>query len=387
MRIALTCNFSPWSPYSGGGQRSTHALATALVQDGHDVSVVFTRTPWERFRVPDVAYQLRWASFFGLRSRRAAPLRPLNAISVLAVLKELHRERPLDVVHGNGEEVVLAASWGREAGVRVVTTPRYPNYPAALLQPRGTHRLGRLRVAVTDTKYLLLGRAARASTWCCPTSQHAARLVERALGVPSAQISVIPNGVSQVFFEHAWSAPSAAPWLFFGRLAHDKGVDTLLQALAQAPGKRTLTVVGRGDQGPSLKRMAHDLHLSDRVVWRDWLDESELARELSRAQLAVLPSRHESFGNAMAEAMAVGTPLVSTRAGSIPEIVEHEVTGLLVAPDDPAALHQAITRIEHDTELAQRLGAAGRERMRANYSWQAVARRYARLYAERPALS
>ena len=382
MRIALTCNFSPWSPYSGGGQRSTHSLATALVREGHDVSVVFTRTPWERFAVPSVDYQLRWASFFGLQSRRAAPLRPLNAISVLAVLKELHRERPLDVVHGNGEEVVLAASWGREAGVTVITTPRYPNYPEALLRPRGTHRLGRLRVAITDTKYLLLGRAARASTWCCPTSQHAAELVERALGVASARISVIPNGVSQVFFEHAWDAASAAPWLFFGRLAHDKGVDTLLQALARAPAERTLTIVGRGDQGPAMKRLAHDLNVSDRVTWRDWLDESELARELSRATLAVLPSRHESFGNAMAEAMAVGTPLVSTRAGSIPEIVEHEVTGLLVPPDDPEALHQAISRLAGDTGLAARLGATGRERMRANYSWQAVAQRYARLYTQ-----
>jgi len=380
MRIALTCNFSPWSPYSGGGQRSTHALATALVREGHDVSVIFTRTPWERFAVPEVEYQLRWAGFFGLKSRRAAPLRPLNALSVLAAMKALHHERALDVVHGNGEEVVLAATWGRQAGVTVVTTPRYPNYPAALLDPRGASRAGRLRIAITDTKYPLLGRAARASHWCCPTSEHAARLVERALGVDPAKLRVIPNGVSDAFFQHAWTRPNSAPLFFFGRLAHDKGLDTLLQALARAPGERTLTVVGRGDQGPALKRMAHDLGVEGRVFWRDWLDESELALELSRAKLAVLPSRHESFGNAMAEAMAVGTPLVSTRAGSIPEIVEHEVTGLLVPPDDPDALHQAITRLEHDTELADRVGAAGRERVRANFSWQAVARRYLELY-------
>lgn len=382
MRIALTCNFSPWSPYSGGGQRSTHALATALARDGHDVSVVYTRTPWERFAVPEVEYHLRWASFFGLKSRRAAPLRPLNAVSVLGAIKALHRERALDVVHGNGEEVVLTAGWGLEAGVVVVTTPRYPNYPAPLLRAGG--RLGRLRVAITDPKYLLLGRAARASTWCCPTSEHAARLVEHALGVEAAKVSVIPNGVSNAFFEQEWKPSSEAPLLFFGRLAHDKGVDTLLRAVAQAPGARKLTIVGRGDQAPALKRLANDLGLRERVVWRDWLDEAELARELGRSRLAVLPSRHESFGNAMAEAMAVGAPLVSTRAGSIPEIVEHEVTGLLVPADDAAALHQAIARLEHDAPLAARLGAAGRERMRARFSWQAVARRYAELYGRRP---
>jgi len=190
--------------------------------------------------------------------------------------------------------------------------------------------------------------------------------------------------VSDAFFEHEWAPPDAAPLLFFGRLAHDKGVDTLLQARARAPGARQLTLVGRGDQGAALKRMASDLGLGGRIVWRDWLDEAELARELSRCKLAVLPSRHESFGNAMAEAMAVGVPLVSTRAGSIPEIVEHEVTGLLVPADDAGALHQAIARLEHDPALSARLGAAGRERMRANYSWQAVARRYVQLYSKRP---
>lgn len=385
MRIALTCNFSPWSPYSGGGQRSTHALATALVREGHDVSVVYTRTPWERFAVPEVDYRLRWASFFGLKSLRAAPLRPLNAVSVLGAIKALHRECAIDVVHGNGEEVVLAADWGREAGVVVVTTPRYPNYPAPLLRAGGPRRLGRLRLALTDPKYLILGRAARASTWCCPTSQHAARLVERALGVETTKIAVIPNGVSNAFFEQKWAPASTGPLLFFGRLAHDKGVDTLLRAVAHAPGERTLTIVGRGDQAPVLKRMARDLGIGERVVWRDWLDETELARELGRCKLAVLPSRHESFGNAMAEAMAVGAPLVTTRAGSIPEIVEHDVTGLLVPPDDVGALQQAIDRIEHDPALAARLGAAGRERMRAQFSWQAVAGRYSELYRERPA--
>ena len=380
MRIALTCNFSPWSPYSGGGQRSTHALATALGREGHDVSVVFTRTPWEHFEVPRVEYALHWASFFGLRSRRAAPLRPLNALSVLSAVKALHSERPLDVVHGNGEEVVLAASWGRESGVPVVTTPRYPAYPRALLNPGGPGRFERLRLTLTDPKYLLLGRAARLSSWCCPTSQYAASLVERALGVRSEKLAVIPNGVSEVFFEHAWDPPSAAPFLFFGRLAHDKGVDVLLRALARTPGEQKLMIVGRGDQGPELKRLSSELGLRERVVWRDWLGEAELARELSRARIAILPSRHESFGNAMAEAMAVGTPLVTTNAGSIPEIVEHEVTGLLVPSDDPEALQAAISRLEQDPVLGRRLSAAGRERMRQSFSWQAVARRYLQLY-------
>lgn len=384
MRVALTCNFSPWSAYSGGGQRSTHALATALAGAGHEVHVVFTRPPWEHFEVPAVDYTLHWGAFFGLRSRRAAPLRPMNALSVARVVKKLHAERALDVVHGNGEEVVLVAKWAQRQGLAVVTTPRYPNYPAPLLAEGGPGPLQRLQLAVTDPKYLLLGQAVRASTWCCPTSEAAARQVERALRAPRERIRVVPNGVAPAFFERKWSPEPDAPILFFGRLERDKGLDVLLRALARHEPTLRLLVVGRGDEGDDLRQLAGELGLGERVDWCDWLDETELARELGRCKMAVLPSRHESFGNAMAETMAAGAPLITTTAGSIPEIVEHEASGLMVKVDDIDALAAAIQRLVDDTALARQLGATGRERMSARFSWQAIALRYIELYRTRP---
>src|SRR3954451_18857742 len=68
MRCILTVNFSPWSRYSGGGQRSTHNLARALVKRGHEVTVVFTKAPWEQVPLPpDLPYQVVWAALPGVR--------------------------------------------------------------------------------------------------------------------------------------------------------------------------------------------------------------------------------------------------------------------------------------------------------------------------------
>lgn len=384
MRVVLTSNFSPWSAYCGGGQRSTHALATALAREGHDVTVVFTRPPWERFRTPSVEYKLRWASFFALRSRGSAPMRPLNAISVAREVRRLHQEAPLRALHGNGEEVLAAVRWARSHGITVVTTPRYPSYPEPLFKQNGPGWMQRTRLCITDPKYLLLGRAVRQSTWCCPTSQYAAQLVLRGLAAPPDRLRVIPNGVSDVFFDTCWAARHDAPILYFGRLALDKGLDTLLRSFAKGGRSRRLLVIGRGNEKVRLRRLASELGIAEQVAWLDWMGESELALQLAGCSMAVLPSRHESFGNTMAETLAVGAPLVTTRAGSIPELVQHEVTGLLVPVDAVDVLHGAISRLESDSSLARRLGAAGRQRMLADYRWRPVARRYAKLYATNP---
>ncbi len=381
MRLVLTTNFSPWSAYSGGGQRSTHELAAALAEAGHDVSVVYTRPPWESFPTPNTAYRIHWATFFDVKSRRAAPLRSLNALSVAQVVRELHRASPIHALHGNGEEVVLAARWARSRGIPVVTTPRYPDYPKAMLREDGPGTFELVRLWLSEPKYLVLRQAVRFSHACCPTSAYSAAQVAVALRADARKLIVVPNGVSAVFFEKRW-APSAQarPLLFFGRLERDKGLDVLLAALARGHAERRLLVVGRGDESASLRQQAAELGLAGRVEWREWLGPAELADTLANCAMAVLPSRHESFGNAMAEAMAIGAPLVSTRAGSIPELVQHEETGLLVEPNDPEALESAISRLEQQRELGKHLGRAGRERTQATYGWSIIAQRYLDIY-------
>lgn len=383
LRIALTCNVSPWSAYSGGGQQATHHLAEALVRAGHDVHVVYTAAPWERVR-PDQPprYWVHWATFFGWRAQRRSPLRPLNAVSVALTLRALHEEAPLDVVHANGEEGALLPLLPFRDRVRFVVTPRYPHYPNALMELRPLRRgLLHAWLWLAHTEYALFGRALRAADVVCATSRSGGRLVQRVFDVADERLRVIPNGVADDFLETRWTPPpSGAPLLFFGKLEDDKGVDTLLEALArlERPGLRAV-VVGRGGAERRLREVARYHHLADRVRFVPWAAPRDLALRIAGARAVVLPSRFDVAGNTVAEAMAVGAPVVTTRTGSLPELVEPDRTGLLVPPDDPVALRDAIAALLDDPALAARLGAAARERVR-DRSWDAVAARHEELY-------
>ncbi|HEY2734224.1 MAG TPA: glycosyltransferase family 4 protein, partial [Polyangiales bacterium] len=131
-----------------------------------------------------------------------------------------------------------------------------------------------------------------------------------------------------------------------------------------------------------LQSRVRELGLGARVHFLTWLDAADLAQLVRRASFAVLPSFEESFGNTMAEAMALGVPVISTRAGSIPEIVEHDRTGLLVTPGNGAELGSAIGALAGDVALRQRLGAAGRAFVANELSWEATAHRFERIYEE-----
>jgi len=383
MRVVLTCNFSPWSAYSGGGQRSTHNLARALVRRGHRVAVVFTKAPWERVVAPgDLPYRLVWAALPDLASRRQAPLRPLTALTVARfVWGELGRGG-IDVVHSQGEEAAALPLLRRRWNFGLVVTPRYPSLPEPLLRPQGPTRAELARLGLLHAKYLTLGAALRGADYCSPPSFYAGELMRRAYGLDVERVRPVHNGVPEEFLEYRWRPGGEdRPLLFFGRLSESKGVDTIIEALSllgrAAP--RAL-IVGRG---PDRDRIAAEIAargLGGRVELRDWADHHELGRLLEGASAALIPSREENFSLAVLGCLAVGTPLVTTPVGGTPEVVEDRVTGLLVRPGDAAGLAQAIAELRRDRGLSRRIGRAGRRLVRSRFTWDAAAARFEALY-------
>ena len=381
MNVILTTLFSPWSAYSGGGQQSTHNLAKALSRRGHTVTVVYAKPPWERVDVPnDLPYTVRWATLPALRSRRDATLRPLAAVSVARTVRGLLG--PDTVVHSQGEEGALLPYLRRRHPFPFLLTPRFPSLPAALLRPTCSV-FQKLALALLQPKYLLLGAAVRGADFCCPPSAFAADLVQRAYGLAPARLRVVPNGVSDAFLQvERVEEASKGPIVFFGRLARAKGVDLLLEALAllmKVPSP--CLIIGRGEEAAALSQQVRRLGLESKVQLKGWRAPSEIASILARASMAVLPSREESFGNAIAEAMAAGTPVISTRVGSIPEVVVHEQSGLLVAPESPHALASSIQRLTQAPLLAEQLGRGGQRRVRSLFTWDVAAQRFESIYA------
>jgi glycosyltransferase involved in cell wall biosynthesis len=200
---------------------------------------------------------------------------------------------------------------------------------------------------------------------------------------PNLNIEVIPNGVDPNRFR-----PPAEPldewgpkWLFVGRLQRQKGVDTLLSALARLPrGRRgRLSVVGDGPLKPDLQRLAASLGLADDVDFMGWRSRSAMPGVYQAHQAFILPSRDEGMPNALLEAMAGGLPAIASRIAGNEELVVDGRTGFLTPVDDAESLARAMTRLADDPETARRMGRAARERAVGRYSWTRSAEAYLNL--------
>jgi glycosyltransferase involved in cell wall biosynthesis len=111
------------------------------------------------------------------------------------------------------------------------------------------------------------------------------------------------------------------------------------------------------------------------------VSRSELVREFAEADFLVLPSRFEPFGIVLLEAMAAGLPVIASRVGGIPEIVTEEETGLLVEPDNPDRLADALWLLCQDESLRFSMGRMARERVK-RYAWDSVIPRILSVFAE-----
>jgi glycosyltransferase involved in cell wall biosynthesis len=153
-----------------------------------------------------------------------------------------------------------------------------------------------------------------------------------------------------------------------GRLTPVKDVETLLDAFrrlsAQQPHSR-LILVGDGPARPALEAQVRQHGLSDRVRFAGHCED--VAPWLGITDVFVHASLMEGTSNAVLEAMAVALPVVATAVGGTPEVVEHEVTGLLVPPASASALSAAMAHYGTDEQARQAHGAAGRERAQTHY--------------------
>ena len=194
---------------------------------------------------------------------------------------------------------------------------------------------------------------------------------------PQSPITIIPDGadVYGITPKESYAPQSEVSLLYVGRLAKQKGLDVLLQALARLGSalKWRLTLVGDGPEWPVVAAQAARLALIDRVAFHGWQGWSELPEIYRNADIFVMPSCDEGMPAALLEAMASGLPVVGIRAGGMGEAVLHGKTGLLAPPHDDAALADALMTMIADPSLWQAFGHAARARIESYYSWTVVA--------------
>jgi glycosyltransferase involved in cell wall biosynthesis len=141
--------------------------------------------------------------------------------------------------------------------------------------------------------------------------------------------------------------------------APDLVLEAFAAALKEYP-HLTLTMLGGGPLRQELEARAAALGIAEMVAFHDRVDPEESVRRIAGSDIMVMPSRRESFGVAAVEAAACGVPVIATRIGGIPEVVEDGVSGILIPPDDCRGLAQAILRLAKDGNLRAAMGQAGR---------------------------
>jgi alpha-maltose-1-phosphate synthase len=254
-----------------------------------------------------------------------------------------------------------------------------------------------------------LGGGYALSSWCERVSvESAAAVIAVSCGmrsdilasypaVAADRVRVIRNGIDTRQYspdpgtgvlERYGIDPGRPSAVFVGRVTRQKGLPVLLRAAQRLdPAAQLVLCAGQADT-PELESEVTELvrHLQatrSGVIWvPGMLAKPEVIQILTHATVFACPSLYEPLGIVNLEAMACGTAVVASRVGGIPEVVADGQTGLLVPPDDPAALADAINALVRDPVRAAAMGQLGRERAAAEFSWATIAAQTAELYAE-----
>jgi alpha-maltose-1-phosphate synthase len=253
-----------------------------------------------------------------------------------------------------------------------------------------------------------LGGGYAISSWCERTAiESAAAVIAVSAGmrsdilmtyprVPADRVHVIHNGIDAVQYapdrgrdvlDRYGIEPGRPSVAFVGRVTRQKGLQVLLRAAERlAPEAQLVLCAGQADT-PELQATVSEMvdHLRatrSGVVWLPgMLEKPEVIQILSNATVFACPSLYEPLGIVNLEAMACGTAVVASAVGGIPEVVADGTTGLLVPPDDERALADAINALIADPARSTELGARGRARAVAEFSWDSIAAQTAGLYA------
>jgi glycosyltransferase involved in cell wall biosynthesis len=203
------------------------------------------------------------------------------------------------------------------------------------------------------------------STQIVPVSQAASEDLRTVYREPEHKLRVFRNAVADPLAPTPTNGNSASRRLVvcIARLSPSKGQDVLIRAAALLQDRQVpfqLVFIGDGPARDSYTRLARDLGVADRCMFAGSLGHAEVLNRMRAATVSVLPSRSDNCPLVIIESLAVGTPVIASRVGGIPEVVRDGVDGFLVAPDDPQALASKLNSVLTNDNLARQLRANAR---------------------------
>jgi D-inositol-3-phosphate glycosyltransferase len=399
MKIALVSEHASPLAVLGGvdaGGQNVHvaALATALAEDGHTVTVYTRRDD------PSLPERVAFADGVDVVPVDAGPAGPVPKDLLLphmgafadALAAAWIADRP-DVVHGHFWMSGLATlDAARRVDIALGGHLPVTQTFHALGVVKRRHQ-GLKDTSPAERSWLEPDVARRVDTVIATCSDEAFEL--KAFGVPSSRIAVVPCGVDTAHFTPDGPAAPRTERLrvmTVSRLVQRKGVGIAIEALAKlvAAGVDAELVIvgGAGDathleDDPEVARLqavidAEDVR--DRVTLAGRIEHDDLPRMLRSADVVVCAPWYEPFGIVPLEAMACGIPVVASSVGGLIDTVVEDVTGVHVPPRDPQGVADALEALLADPERRKRYGRAGRRRATSRYSWHRIAAQTVRVY-------
>ena len=360
MNILLHCVYFP--PEVGGLESHVFYLARGLVKKGHRVDVVTSRSlrgvpsqeEMEGIRV--------WRTWFPARNPLGWSLHSLGSIPQT---RRLAREA--DIVHAQAFASVLPGALGR----RVSGAPLVATFHTSHFLTRAEKGLWRP----------VLGSLVRTADHALAASEEIARVAERL--APGTPVEPLTNGVETEFFRRVEPAlpPAVRPRIVVPRRLFPKnGVEYMIRAMPFILHDLEVeaVLVGDGPERSRLQQLARKLGVEERVSFLGKRPHHEMPGLLSSADLAVVPSLMEATSVAALESMACELPVVASRVGGLPEIVDEEV-GALFEAGNAQDLARAVVELLQEGELPSK-GARGRERVQARWSNERLVERHLEIY-------
>ena len=226
---------------------------------------------------------------------------------------------------------------------------------------------------------------------CC--SDYMVSHVRWAFGLPPDKQVMIPNGVNTDVYAEAQSKdltqfrrrfalPGERIVLFVGRLVYEKGVHVLVNAIPKVLEKvdAKTVIVGNGYMKEQISGIVKGLGIDQKVMFTGFVDDETLRRLQTCADVSVVPSLFEPFGIVALEAMAAKSPVVVSDTGGLAEIVDHDVDGIKVYPNNPDSLAWGIIRVLTDDRNANRLRSNAYKKIQEKYNWDRIAKQTRDVY-------
>ena len=390
MNICLVAHAYPGvhGQLPGGPSRYVHTLATGLHSLGHQVHVLVIAENVEDIRpvvIDGVTVHSMKAKNIPYLERFAPNLR--RSWDLCRAVKDLHAQYRFDVIEVpniEGMGYFLARKFGDRFALRMHT---------AFLQH--VRIKGQQLNWARRFTHWLDSATARAARHLLTHSMANAEEMREVYALPQNRtIHVIALGtaIPDLLKSKVGRGPHAHfQILTVGVLEPRKGTDVIFKAIpkivAEVPSAR-FTFVGRDSQTApgdvtwqTYFERSRPEAIQDKVVFKGKIPEEELRSLYDDCDVYLSPTRYESFGLTLIEAMAYAKPVVSCRAGAVPELVDHGRTGLLVELGDVAGLADAIVSLARDAEMRRRIGAAAREHVRERFSTRLMVERTESLFS------